>query len=63
MVSNMVDARQERFMTVKEVSQFLRIKVQTVYDLLATGDLPGTKFGNAWRIDRDQLEQKLRGQK
>lgn len=59
----MVDARQERFMTVKEVSQFLRLKVQTVYDLLATGDIPGTKFGNSWRIDREQLEQKLRGQK
>jgi len=57
----MVDAPQERFMTVKEVSQFLRIKVQTVYDLLATGDIPGAKFGNAWRIDREKLEKKLEG--
>lgn len=48
-----------RFMTVEEVAQFLRLTTRTVYTMVEVGILPGTKIGGVWRIDREQLEQKL----
>ena len=52
---------QNRIMTVAEVSEYLRLTERTIYTLLETGILPGAKFGNSWRIDREQLERKLAG--
>jgi len=46
-------------MTVEEVAQFLRLTTRTVYTMVEVGILPGTKIGGVWRIDREQLEQKL----
>ncbi len=51
------------FMTVKEVSQHLRLTERTIYTMLENGVIPGVQIGRVWRIDREQLDQKLRGQK
>jgi len=52
---------QNRIMTVAEVSQYLRLTERTIYTLLENGILPGAKFGNSWRVDREKLDQKLAG--
>lgn len=50
----------DRFMTVTEVRQMLRLSKRTVYNLLETGVIPGVQLGRDWRIDRSQLEEKLK---
>ncbi len=51
-----------RIMTVKEVSDYLRVNPSTLYRLLKRGILPAFKVGSDWRfdveaIDRWRLEQ------
>lgn len=44
-------------LTLAEVAQRLRISHATVYRLAASGKLPGTKVGRAWRFDAATIEQ------
>lgn len=49
----------DRYMTVREIADMLRIKETTVRTLFATGQLPGVKVGMVWRAKREELEQFL----
>lgn len=49
-----------RFLTVKEASSLLRLTEVTIYRMLESGVLPGTQIGRVWRIDREELEKKLK---
>ncbi len=42
-------------MTVKEVSEFLRIPLSTIYFLVERGKLPGAKFGRQWRFLEEDI--------
>lgn len=44
-------------MTVKEVSEYLRLAESTVYKLAQEGKLPGRKIGGAWRFSREGIDQ------
>ena len=46
-----------QIMTVKEVSDFFRLKEPTVCRLASEGKLPGVKIGKAWRFDKAALER------
>lgn len=46
-------------MTVKEVSEYLRIAESTVYRLVQEGELPGRKVGGMWRFSRKGIEEWL----
>lgn len=46
-------------MTVKEVSEYLRLAESTVYKLASEGKLPGRKVGGTWRFSRKGLEDWL----
>ncbi|HLH76529.1 MAG TPA: helix-turn-helix domain-containing protein [Candidatus Binataceae bacterium] len=51
-----------KVLTVKELSDYLRVHPSTIYRLLKRGDIPGFKLGSDWRfnietIDRWRLEQ------
>lgn len=51
-----------KVLTVKELSNYLRVHPSTIYRLLKKGQLPGFKVGSDWRfnieaIDRWRLEQ------
>ena len=55
-----------RVMTVKELSEYLRVHPSTIYKLLRRGELPGFRIGTDWRfnaevIDRWCLERNMRG--
>ena len=39
-----------RVMTIREVSDFLKIPLSTVYLLVKGGRLPGVKLGRHWRF-------------
>ncbi len=42
-------------MSVRELADYLRISVHTVYRLAEQGRLPGRKVGKHWRFHRDVI--------
>jgi excisionase family DNA binding protein len=55
-----------RVMTVKDLSDYLRVHPSTVYKLLRRGELPAFRVGTDWRfnieaIDRWCLERNTKG--
>ena len=40
----------DRLLSAQEVAALLNLKVSTVYDLVAKGDLPALRFGRKLRI-------------
>lgn len=43
-------------MTIKEVSEYLKLTEKTAYRLAAEGKIPGFKVGGAWRFKRGEIE-------
>jgi len=50
-----------RVMTIKEVSEYLRIPVSTIYELASQGKLRGGKFGKHWRFLEQDILNYLHG--
>ncbi|HEY3302340.1 MAG TPA: helix-turn-helix domain-containing protein [Candidatus Binatia bacterium] len=51
---------QEKFMTTKEVAQYLRVDQYTIYRLVTQKKIPAFKIGNQWRFKRSVLERWLK---
>jgi len=51
-----------RVMTVKELSDFLRVHPTTVYHEVKCGRLPAFKVGSDWRFDRESIDRWCLGQ-
>lgn len=49
-------------MNVEEVADLLRVSNQTVYNLVKSGQLPGTKVGREWRFIRAQILALVKGE-
>jgi len=45
----------KRVMSVKEVSDFLKIPISTIYDLAKKGKIRGAKFGRHWRFLEEDI--------
>lgn len=47
-----------RFLTVADAAELLAVDVQTVDDLIRSGELPAIRVGSSgpWRVERTQLE-------
>ncbi len=45
-----------RVMTVKELSEYLRVHPTTIYKLLRRGELPGFRVGSDWRFHIEQID-------
>jgi excisionase family DNA binding protein len=43
-------------MTPKEVAQYLRVHVRTIYRLAKSGRIPSRKIGGSWRFRKEQLD-------
>lgn len=48
-------------LTIREVSNYLKINEKTAYRLASEGKLPGFKVGGAWRFRRDEIEKLTKG--
>jgi len=48
-----------RILTAKEVADYLRCHISTVYRLAKTGKLPGFRLGADWRFREDALQNWL----
>ena len=51
-----------RYMTIKEVSEYLRISTVTLYKYLRRGLIPAAKIGRHWRFDRETLDDWMMSQ-
>ncbi len=49
----------ERFVTVTEVADRLRVSTMTVYRLIKAGDLPAVRIGKSFRLRADDVEAYL----
>ena len=46
-----------RVMTVKDLSDYLRVHPSTVYKLLRRGELPGFRIGTDWRFNAEVIDR------
>jgi excisionase family DNA binding protein len=53
-------------MTIKEVSEYLKLTEKTAYRLAAEGKIPGFKVGGSWRFRQkdidDWIDEKAKAQ-
>ena len=47
------------YLNVEETADLLRVSTQTVYNMIRSGRLKGTKFGREWRFLRKNIESLL----
>jgi len=43
-------------LTVRELSEYLKVHPSTIYRLLKTGQLPAFRVGSDWRFNIEQIE-------
>ncbi len=52
----------EEIMTSKEVANYLRMGVLTVYKHAKQGTIPSFRIGNSWRFDKNKIDAALMGE-
>jgi excisionase family DNA binding protein len=45
----------DNILTAREVAAYLRLTITTVYNLAASGELPGFKIGKSWRFAEGEV--------
>jgi excisionase family DNA binding protein len=61
-VANRMKVDSSRVMTVKELSDYLKIHPSTVYRQLKRGQLPAFKVGSDWRFNVESIDRWRLGQ-
>ena len=51
------DMDKDKFMTVDELSQYIKVPKPTLYMHLCKGHIPGAKIGRQWRFNRDTIDK------
>ena len=54
-------ALDDEILTVKEVSELLRVNQSTVYKLIRQGRMPAFRIGSDWRIRTDLIARWMAG--
>ena len=49
-------------LTVKELSEYLKLNEKTAYRLAAKGDIPGFKVGGSWRFRKSEVDRWIKEQ-
>ena len=49
-------------LTIREVSEYLKVTERTIYRLAAAKKIPGFKVGGAWRFSHAEIDQWMRRQ-
>jgi excisionase family DNA binding protein len=47
----------DKWMTVKDVAQYLQLSTDQIYRLAQQGRIPVSKVGNRWRFKRERIDQ------
>lgn len=49
------DIAKRKVLTIREVSEYLRVSRQTIYRMLRRGDIPAFRIGGDWRFNIEDL--------
>ena len=49
----------ERFLTVQEVAELMRVSTMTVYRLIKAGELPAARVGRSYRLRDHEVDAYL----
>ncbi len=49
-------------MTIKEVSDYLKVTERTIYRLAAGKQIPSFKVGGSWRFSRSEIDHWIKSQ-
>lgn len=49
-------------MTIKELSEYLKLNEKTAYRLASEGKIPGFKVGGSWRFRKSEIDRWIREQ-
>jgi len=49
----------KKLMTLKEVAEYLRLSIHTVYKMAQKGKIPALKAGKKWRFRKEDIDQWL----
>lgn len=52
-----------QIMTIKEVSEYLKLAEKTAYRLASQGKIPAFKIGGSWRFDKTDIDKWIEDQK
>lgn len=53
------DRPRQRYLTVAEVAETMRVSKMTVYRLTRSGELPAVRVGRSYRVPQDALDTYL----
>ena len=48
---------EQKILTLKEVSEYLRVHPSTIYRLLRKKQIPSFKLGADWRFNREHIDE------
>jgi len=51
-----------RWLTVKQVADYLQLSVDLIYRLAQQGKIPVSKVGGRWRFKKDKIDQWMESQ-
>lgn len=52
-----------KWMTVKQIAEYLQMSDDKIYDMAQKRELPGSKVRNQWRFDQDEIDLWVRAQR
>jgi len=53
------EKKPEKLMTLKEVAEYLRLSVHTIYKMAQKGKMPALKAGKKWRFRKEDIDRWL----
>ena len=48
---------QDKWLTIEELSGYLKMSRSKLYQMAQKGELPGSKIGTQWRFDRNRIDE------
>jgi excisionase family DNA binding protein len=53
----------DKWLTVKEVAEYLKLSTDLIYKFAQHGKMPVSKIGNQWRFDREEIDAWVKAQR
>jgi excisionase family DNA binding protein len=54
---------QEKWMTVKDVAEYLQLSMDMVYKMAQQEKIPASKIGTQWRFKREEIDKWVMSQR
>ncbi len=55
-----VTLRDDKWMTVRDVADYLQMSTETIYRLAQRGEIPASKVASQWRFKKDRIDEWMR---